>query len=70
MEGEITTAVAVGLAIVVVVVLAIALYRLFFKVRREVAETPTHIRKECLSCGWQGLVSKFHSKCPNCGDGI
>lgn len=27
----------------------------------------THLHKECPSCGWKGMVSKYHKKCSNCG---
>jgi hypothetical protein len=70
MEAQTATAIAVGVGIAVAGVVGAAVYRWIFRDRREVAETSTHIRKECLSCGWQGLVSKFHKKCPNCGDEI
>jgi hypothetical protein len=30
----------------------------------------THVHKECTGCGWEGSVSKFHRKCPNCGDAL
>ncbi len=29
----------------------------------------THERKRC-ACGWQGMVSKFVKKCPNCGSPV
>lgn len=28
------------------------------------------VRKTCAGCGWAGTVSKFHKKCPKCGNTI
>jgi hypothetical protein len=36
--------------------------------KKEQAGPSTHEFKECYSCGWKGKVSKFHKKCPSCGD--
>jgi hypothetical protein len=32
------------------------------------AAGPGYVFKECAACGWKGQASKFHRKCPNCGD--
>lgn len=28
------------------------------------------VQKTCPGCGWSGIVSKFHKKCPKCGGTI
>lgn len=65
MDVNLTTALVVAGALVAVFVLWKVLASVFGRKTDHV--TSAHMHKECAGCGWKGVVSKYHRKCPSCG---
>ncbi|MBI5570992.1 MAG: hypothetical protein HY914_13695 [Desulfomonile tiedjei] len=70
MTLDIGTTTVVGIAVVLAIVILGLMIILSRRGRTKAPESSAHEHKECLACGWSGQVSKFHRKCPNCGDTI
>lgn len=62
--------IAIAVGVVVICFIAVTIRRAAGKggEKPAAAGLETHVRKQCLSCGWEGMVSKYHKKCSNCGD--
>ena len=70
MALEMGTATVVGIAVALAIVIVGLMMILSRRGCTKAPQSSAHEHKECLSCGWSGQVSKFHRKCPNCGDTI
>jgi hypothetical protein len=70
MSSDPIAMIAIAVAVVVVGFLAVTIWRAAAKGETKTASDglETHVRKQCLSCGWEGMVSKYHKKCSKCGD--
>jgi hypothetical protein len=58
-----------GIAGIVILFLVVTVFRALSKDTKagQHGGSETHMQKECAMCGWEGMVSKFHKKCSNCG---
>ena len=69
MSMDTTSAIIIG-ALFGAALIVGSLLRKMLREGNDKPDPSTHVRKECTGCGWAGTVSKFHKKCPNCGEEI
>ena len=69
MDYDTTTTVAVAIGIIVLFFVLRAIFRAVARGGEKEAETG-QIQKQCTGCGWEGTVSRYHKKCPNCGSDL
>lgn len=70
MSSDPVALIAIAVGVLVICFIAVTVFRAATKEDKKpsAAGLETHVHKECLSCGWEGMVSKYHKKCSNCGD--
>lgn len=70
MSSDPVAIIAIAVAVAVAGFIAVTIRRAATKRETKTASAglETHVHKQCLSCGWEGMVSKYHKKCSNCGD--
>ncbi|MEW6347521.1 MAG: hypothetical protein AB1646_00535 [Thermodesulfobacteriota bacterium] len=67
MDLQLSTVIIVA---AVVLIIGFGATRLFGKGEgKSLTGRSTHEHKRC-ACGWQGMVSRFVKKCPNCGSPV